>query len=235
MQQGRGEADRRTVRLLAAVLLVPTALVMWQWWSDARTEARLTPVASAIASRDVEVDCQGLWASLLDAQGRQGEVLFDPSGVPESRIYLTHATCDRLWAFAGKRRHSELDCLASVDWRIASPLGSPCYRLSADTVYALLTLAHEAYHTAGVRAEAQTNCYAIQALAWTASALGADPSEAERIAVAMAALEPHQRGDYATNRCQGGTELDLHPETPDFPTEWPLAPPGVPTTLGALQ
>jgi hypothetical protein len=235
MQRRRGEADTRSVRLLAVVLLVPTALIAWQWWSDARTEARLTPVASAIAGHDVDVDCQGLWASLLDARARQGEVLFDPSGVPESRIYLTHATCDRLWTFAGKGRHSELDCLASVDWRIASPVGSPCYRQSAKTIYGLLTLAHEAYHTAGVTAEAQTNCYAIQALAWTAAALGSDPREAERVAIAMAALEPHQRLGYATDRCQAGTELDLHPETPDFPTEWPLAPPGVPTIAGALQ
>jgi hypothetical protein len=222
------------VRLLAVVLLLPTMLFVWQWWSDARTEARLTPVASAIAGRDVEVDCQGLWASLLDAQARQGEVLFDPSGVPESRIYLTHQTCDRLWAFAGKPRHAELDCLAGADWRYVAPLGSLCYRASSDTIYALLTLAHEAYHTAGVTAEAQTNCYAIQALAWTAAALGADAREAERVAAAMAALEPHQRGDYATNRCQAGTELDLHPETPEFPTEWPLAPPGTPA-LRTLQ
>jgi hypothetical protein len=234
MQRRRAEADRRNVRVLAVVLLVPTALIAWQWWSDARTEARLTPVASAIAGHDVDVDCQGLWASLLDAQPRQGEVLFDPSGVPESRIYLTHAICDRLWAFAGKGRHSELDCLASVDWRIASPVGSPCYRQSAKTIYALLTLTHEAYHTAGVTAEAQTNCYAIQALAWTAAALGSDPREAERVAFAMAALEPHQRLGYATDRCRAGTEFDLHPETPDFPTEWPLAPPGTPK-VGALQ
>jgi hypothetical protein len=228
MQRGRDAADRRSVRVLAVLLLVPTALVAWQWWSDARTEARLRPVVSAIAGRQIDIDCQGLWASLVDVQARQGEVLFDPSGVPESSIYLTHATCDRLWEFAGKRRHAELDCLAGVDWRRVSPLGSTCYRQTADTIYALLTLAHEAYHTAGVKAEAQTNCYAIQALAWTAVALGADALEARRIAVAMAALEPYQRGEYATSRCQAGTELDLHPETPEFPTELPLAPPGVP-------
>ena len=219
------------MRVLAALLLVPTALIAWQWWSDARTEARLRPVASAIAGRQVDVDCQGLWASLIDVQARQGEVLFDASGIPESSIYLTHPTCDRLWAFAGKRHHPELDCLTEVDWRSVSPLGSTCYRESAETIYALLTFAHEAYHTAGVKAEAQTNCYAIQALAWAASALGADPREAERVAGAMSALEPRQRRDYATDRCQAGTELDLHPETQAFPTEWPLAPPGVPASF----
>jgi hypothetical protein len=233
MQRSCGEADRRRVRLLAAVLLVPTLLVAWQWWSDTRTEARLRPVASAIAGGEVEVDCEGLWASLLDAQAREGEVLFDRSGIPESRIYLTHRTCDRLWTFAGRPRHPDLDCLAGVDWRFESPVGSACYRRSSSTIYALLTLAHEAYHTAGVTGEAQANCYAIQALAWTAATLGADPLEGERVAQALAALEPYQRRDYATARCRAGTELDLHPETAAFPTEWPLAPPGAPASSAA--
>jgi hypothetical protein len=221
------------VRLLAAVLLVPTVLVAWQWWSDARTESRLRPVASAIAGREIDVDCQGLWASLLDAQAREGEVLFDRSGVPESSIYLTHRTCDRLWAFAGRQRHAELDCLGTVDWRFEPPVGSACYRQTSSTIYALLTLAHEAYHTAGVAGEAQANCYAIQTLAWTAATLGAGPLESERVAEAMSALEPYQRRDYATSRCRAGTELDLHPETLAFPTEWPLAPPGAPASSAA--
>jgi hypothetical protein len=215
------------VKVLAAFLVIPTALVVWQWWSDARTEARLRPVASAIAGRELEVDCQSLWGSLLDAQSRHGEVWFGPDGVPEARIFLTHPTCERLEGFAGRGHHAELDCLASVDWRAAEPLppGSDCYRRSSGTVYALLTLAHEAYHSAGVVDEATTNCYAIQAMAWATSALGAGEREAERVALAMAALAPYQRGPYATSSCRSGTELDLHPETASFPTEWPLVPP----------
>lgn len=133
----------------------------------------------------------------------------------------------RLEDFAGKSNHAELDCLAAIDWSasLPLPLESACYRRSSETVYALLTLAHEAYHTAGVRDEATTNCFAIQAMAWAASALGAGPEEAERVALAMAALGPYQRGSYATSSCRPGSELDLHPETQAFPTEWPLAPP----------
>lgn len=29
-----------------------------------------------------------------------------------------------------------------------------------------------------------------------------------------------------TNECHRGERLDLHPETPDFPTEFPIVPPG---------
>jgi hypothetical protein len=215
------------VKLLAVVLAIPTLLVVWQWWSDARTESRLQPIASAIAGRDVEVDCQSLWGNLLDAQSRHGEVWFGPDGVPEPRIFLTHPTCDRLEDFAGNGHHGELDCLTEIDWSdsVPLPLESDCYRRSSETVYALLVLAHEAYHTAGVRDEAIANCFAIQAIAWAASALGAHVEEAERVALAMSALGPYQRGPYATASCRPGSELDLHPETLAFPTELPLAPP----------
>jgi hypothetical protein len=215
------------VKLIAVVVAVPALLIIWQWWSDARTESRLGPVASAIAGRDVEVDCQSFWGNLLDAQSRHGEVWFGPDGVPEARIFLTHPTCGSLADFAGKSHHTELDCLAEIDWNasVPLPLDSACYDRSSDTVYALLTLAHEAYHTAGVRDEAVANCFAIQAMGWAASALGASIEESERVALAMAALAPYQRGPYATSNCRSGSEIDLHPETVSFPSEQPLAPP----------
>jgi hypothetical protein len=215
------------MRSLAVVLAVPVALVGWQWWSDRSTERLLAPVVSEVAGRPVEVDCQSLWANLIDALPRHGEVLFDANGVPEGRIFLTHPTCDRLQEFVGKARHGELDCLRTIDWERPLPLHprSDCYRASSKTVYALMTLAHEAYHTAGETREAVTNCYAIQAMAYTAVALGAEQQEAELAARAMAALEPLQGGGYGTDRCRAGTELDLHPETPDFPTEHPIVAP----------
>jgi hypothetical protein len=217
------------MRVAAAVLAIPLALVAWQWWSDRSAERLLAPVASSVAGRTVTVDCQSLWSNLLDAQARHGEVRFDANGKPEPRIFLAHPTCDRLQAFAGHAQHSELDCLEAVGWaqQIPPAARSECYGRSSPTVYALLTLAHEAYHTAGDTDEAVTNCHAIQAMAFVAVALGAGADEAELAAKAMAALEPLQGGEYATARCRAGTELDLHPETPDFPTEHPIAPPGL--------
>ena len=209
------------------MLAVPVALVCWQWLDDRATEHRLAPIASAVAGRTIEVDCQSLWATLIDPLPRQGSVLFDRSGTPEPLIFLAHATCDRLQAFRGKRRHGEVACLSELDWSQPIPLvpGSPCYRQASKTVYALMTLAHEAYHTTGVTNEATANCYAIQAMAFVAVALGAEQEEAELLADTMNALEPLQVGEYRTAECRAGARLDLHPETPDFPTEQPLAPP----------
>jgi hypothetical protein len=215
------------MRLLAIVLAVPTLVLAWQWWSDRSVERRLEPVVSAIAGRDVQVDCQTLWGALVDTQPRHGEVVFDRNGIPEARIFLTHETCDRLGAFAGEPRHDELACLAAVNWAAEGALafGSPCYEESSDTVYALLTLAHESYHTAGVLDEADTNCLATQAMGYAATALGAPPDEALLAARAMAALLPLQFGAYRTVDCVPGSRLDIHPSTAAFPTELPIVPP----------
>ena len=86
----------------------------------------------------------------------------------------------------------------------------------------MLVLAHESYHTAGVADEAAANCFAIQAMAWTAVQLGAAAGEAELLARAMEALEPRQGGEYGTAECHAGGKFDLHPETAAFPTEHPL-------------
>jgi hypothetical protein len=41
----------------------------------------------------------------------------------------------------------------------------------------------------------------------------------------METLEPAQDSPYGTNECHSGGRLDLHPETPDFPTEHPTTAP----------
>lgn len=215
------------MRVLAAVLALPAALLVWQWWGDTSTERRLSPVASAIAGRAVQIDCQTLWGALIDTQPRHGEVRFDAAGKPESRIFLTHDTCKRLKRFAGKAHHRELACLTQIDWRIPVPLTfeHPCYREASKTIYAVLILAHEAYHTAGIQNEALTNCYATQAMAYAATALGTDQTEAQYLAVAMNRLLPIQQGSYRTDACTRGSDLDLYPKTPSFPTELPIRAP----------
>lgn len=218
------------MRFAGVFLALPLALFGWMWWSNARIESELRPVASAIAGHPIQVDCQSWLSSLVDVQAREGEVHFDANGLPEPRIFLTRPTCKRLDAFAHTHHHAALDCLADIDWTKPDPLplGSPCEREASPTVYALLILAHESYHTAGVIDEVTTNCYAIQAIAYTAWRLGAPQREGELAALAMDALEPNQIDGYATPDCRAGTALDIHPETPEFPTELPLAPPGLP-------
>ena len=215
------------MKLLASVLVIPAIVLGWQWWSDTATERELAPVASQIAGREVSVDCQTFWGALIDPLPRHGEVLFDRNGIPEPRIFLTHETCGQLAAFAGHARHEELDCLAHTVWtrQGSAPFRDPCYVEAAGTVYAVLTLAHEAYHTAGVMNEATTNCYATQAIGYAAHALGASEAEARTTAAAMASLLPFQGDGYRITDCVAGGPLDLIRETPAFPTEDVIAPP----------
>ena len=215
------------MRILAAIVVVPALLIAWQGWNDHSLEQRLTPIASGVAGRSVEVDCQSIWGELLDVQWREGEVYFDASGKPDRKLFLTRRICKRIRELASSTRNGELDCLRDVDWGADDPLPltSGCYTQTSDTIYAVLILAHESYHTAGSRDEATTNCFAIQAMAWTAAELGVPDDEAELLARAMEALEPTQPSGYATTECHAGLRLDLHPETADFPTEHPLAPP----------
>jgi hypothetical protein len=182
------------VKLAAAFLALLVGVFVWLHWRTSRVEAQLRPVASAVAGRQIAVDCQGWLASLVDVQSREGDVHLDASGRAEPRIFLTNSACSRLHGFAGHHHHTPLDCLESVDWSRPNPLqpGDDCARKAAPTIFALLVLAHEAYHTAGVTAEATTNCYAIQALAFTATSLGTSQQEGELAANAMAELEPYQ-------------------------------------------
>lgn len=216
------------MRVLASIAIIPALFVAFHLWSDRFFEQRLAPVASGIAGRSVDVDCQSIWAALLDAKGRHGEVYFDAAGVPESKLFLTRETCNRLRDFADTKAHAELDCLRTIDWDTPDPLpySSDCFASASETIYAILVLAHESYHTAGSRSEAATNCFAIQAMAWTAMQLGAPQDEAELLALAMEALEPSQGPEYGTAECRAGRSLDLHPETPEFPTEFPIVAPG---------
>ena len=163
------------MRFLAAVIAVPALLIGWQLWSDHSFEQRLEPIAAGISGRPDTVNCQSFWGGLIDAQAREGEVFFDAAGVPESKLFLTRPTCQRLRKFAGHSHHGELDCLAAIDWTATEPLpfDSECYARARRTIYAVLVLAHESYHTAGVVDEAAANCFAIQAMAWTAVQLGA--------------------------------------------------------------
>ena len=165
------------MRLLASIVVVPVLFVGWQLWSDHSLEQRLKPVASGISGRSVDVDCQSLWGALLDAQGREGQVYFDGNGTPERELFLTRRICNRLRAFDG----------TTTTPRARLPEGD---RLDHPRPAALLVgvlrprLAHDlrdpdpcarGYHTAGSRGEAETNCFAIQAMAWTAIQLGAPP------------------------------------------------------------
>ena len=195
------------MKLLAATIAVPIALIGWQWWGDHSLEQRLAPIASSVAGRPIRVDCQGFWAAWSTCRAARAKCASTPGGIPEAKLFITRRTCGRLEDFTKSAHHSERHCLGALDWSRSDPLPfeSECYGEAAETIYAVLILAHEAYHAAGVTDEATTNCYALQAMTWTATQLGAEPFEAELLARAMEALEPYQGPEYGTQECHAGT------------------------------
>ena len=130
------------MKLVGAFLVLPIAFFGWMYWSTKRIENELRPIPSAVAGHPIQVDCQGYLASLVDVQFREGEVHFDANGKPDPKIFLTRPTCKRLDAFAHARHHSELDCLANIDWTQPDPLPpyGACAQRASPAVYALLIL-----------------------------------------------------------------------------------------------
>ncbi len=79
-------------------------------------------------------------------------------------------------------------------------------------------LAHESSHLAGIRDEAEADCYGLQRTAFVAESLGADPAEAEWLArLALDERTITAPADYRSPECHDGGALDLDPDS----TVWP--------------
>ena len=214
---------------LALLLVVLVLVASWAWVRHAHAvdERALGAVAGELAGRPVRVRCQGFFSELLDIQNRSGEVQVENGRVGDE-AYLTRPTCKALDRFRGDSSHDRLACLRAVDWSrwtIPADFDGACSERVRPTVQAITTLAHEAMHLRGFVDEAQTQCYAIQEVAWTVDRLGGTPADgvaAARLALALQAAMPE---DYRSGDCRPGGRLDLHPETDAFPTEATPAPP----------
>ena len=194
---------------ILVVLVTPLLLFSgWQLVRREQNENRLALAASTVALRDVEVSCPGFWARMVEITPNAGWVDFDAHGRPSDHTSLSASTCrslERVWR--GKERS------------YACVLGDSCDEDTLRAVFGIVTLAHESWHLRGVVNEAQTQCYAVQTTELVARELGVPPLEARmialRVAVDDAASPP---GEYHSPRCRPGTELDLHPKTPDWPS-----------------
>jgi len=80
-------------------------------------------------------------------------------------------------------------------------------------------------HLRGFVDEAQAQCYAIQADAWTVMRFAGTAAEGAAAAAYVLALQPLLPSEYQSSACRAGGSLDLWPATPAFPTE---APPQLP-------
>jgi hypothetical protein len=217
------------VKVVALVVVLAAGIWFWQHRRHAEMEHRLAAVATELAGRPVHVRCQGFFAELVDVYDRTGEV-----GIANGRLsdttHLSRSTCSSLNAFQSASSHPRLDCVRSIDWvRIdaGTILESPCARRVQSTVNAITTLAHESMHLRGWLTEATAQCYAVQEVAWTVVRLGGTADEGAAVARLALAEQPAMPSDYRSSECRAGGALDLHPETPEFPTE---AVPSLPPT-----
>ena len=166
------------------LLLVASVAGGAWWWHAERqdrldNEARLGEIASAIAGREVRVRCPGIVGKMLTWDTVEGSVQFDEHGRPADEARLRLFACDELDALAEGRRAEELIC---------AERGDSC---GDDLARAVDVLAHESWHLAGVADEADAECRAVRALAWTAERLGTTPAQGRALTVRYLATGHH--------------------------------------------
>jgi hypothetical protein len=135
--------------------------------------------------------------------------------------------CDESGERVGFVQHT--DGIAEVGGRLAYLTPDLCYELyrlafegstSGATARAIGVLAHEAWHLRGVRDESTTECYSIQSGVELGQRLGLSEDRARRL-MRRALTENASRGTSIEYRvgsaCRAGGELDLNPETAEFP------------------
>ncbi len=171
-------------------------------------EAELARIATVIAGRDVQISCPGTLATLTEASAQDGSVLFSSEGTPADEAKLSGDTCATLRGFL-HGGVGGLDCLSRQ---------RTCPLEVREAAVAVNVLSHEAWHLAGVRDEAVTQCYALQTNADTALRLDARRDDARAIAsYIVREVQPVLPADYRSGDCFDGGPLDLHPDRHSWP------------------
>jgi hypothetical protein len=198
------------MRFLLVILIPVVAFSYWQHRKGQENEARLGEVASAIAQRSVGVDCPGFWRKIVEVGGEDGRVHFNVAGRPSDSAELSSGTCDRLEDFSQADTKPAFDCLVPDDRR--------CKRDVVETARSLSTLAHEAFHLAGIRDEAAAECYATQSVDFVAEKLGATAAQGKLVGIWAARTSPKTHpAEYHSVECRPGGALDLEPRTAAWP------------------
>jgi hypothetical protein len=182
--------------ILIPLLLVPALVLGWMEWQWRQDQATFSAVATEIAGRPVSIECQRFGGALLDVTAELGYVQFDASGRPSDTGRLERTACSNLRDYL----HGD---------KSSPPL---------DQVIAVQVLAHESYHLAGSRIEAEAECRAMQRLEDVAGWLGASPSQARSLADRYSTdVYPRMPSAYQTADCVDGGPLDLAPDDPTWP------------------
>jgi hypothetical protein len=136
--------------------------------------------------------------------------------------------CDESGKIVGVVQHT--DGVAQVGGRLAYLVPDRCYELYRlafegevsfnQTARALAVLAHEAWHLRGVRDEGATECFALQSGVELGQRLGLGVDTARRM-MRQQLVENAGRGaasEYVVGPdCRNGGELDLNPQSSEFP------------------
>ena len=182
--------------VLIPLLLVPALFLGWQEWTFRSDQAEFSTIASGIAGREVRIECQRFSGALLDPTAEAGYVQFDAAGRPSDTGRLERDACNDL------RRYLHGD------------KGNP----TLQQVIAVQVLAHESYHLAGIRSEAQTECAALQKIDDVAGTLGATPEQGRAMAERYyLEVYPRMPTAYRSADCKDKGELDAAPDD----SEWP--------------
>ena len=167
-------------------------------------DLRLSSIASELARRPVHVRCEGSKTELMNMAGESGRVEF-VDGRPTGDAVLKDGICTTLHLYSQSTKEGPT-CLL------------PCDDSTPAVVWSLNTLAHESYHLAGVRDEATTQCYALQAVGFVARRLGATEAQASALGEwAATNLPARMPPEYSSPQCRDGGTLDLHPNAPGWP------------------
>jgi hypothetical protein len=169
----------------------------------------LDAIASEIAERPVGVRCDGRELPDFGPNAAVHGVVWFRNGKPDDHTTISPTLCRELERVRAGLPAADAECLAS--WA-----GLGCGDRVARAALALATLAHEAWHLAGIQDEPTADCYAIQTVELVGLRLGLPPDQASGLAAfAKANHRVGQGATYASSQCSEGGALDLRPAHED--------------------
>lgn len=191
--------SRVIIALFFAVLIViPAALafrykeivaIVFSEKSD--VEVLIAEAITPITNRKIYVHCT-TFNPTINGVSTHGETPFI-GDIALPIIELSKATCDNVSIFVDQQNKALVD---------------------NEQLQALITIAHEAFHTTGIRDEAETDCYALQRIDNVAMQLGADELTARTIQQRAIKLQRSTAATgYNSSECRDGGVYDLDPTT----------------------
>jgi hypothetical protein len=191
--------------------------VVQAWDASARRlERRLSLAARSIAANgSVRCSSPAEWESEVKRDNRDSTGYEEQGYVVEgtTTMVLAPHVCFALDLLV--RRDAPQVRLRCMQRELRDGLAA-CPPSLADVALAIVTLAHEAEHAAGITGEARAECYARQAARGVARDLALPAAQATRVG-RYAAQRIRQPPEYRSKQCRDGGELDLDRSSTRFP------------------